>query len=91
MAEGWYDPATLEKARSANAVVPAPGNSYKVAGGENHQEIVPSPSGDTDELQRDDDDDEYGPMPQHGSTRGRAPGPAIPTMQDLELRKGAFQ
>ncbi|KAL4764318.1 uncharacterized protein BDW70DRAFT_156969 [Aspergillus foveolatus] len=87
LAEGWYDPATLEKARSANAVVPGPGDSYKITGGESHQGIVPSPSGGTDELQRDDDDEEYGPMPQYGSTRGRAPGPAIPTMQDLELQK----
>lgn len=47
--------------------------------------MVPT-AGDEEEEGEDDDDDEYGPMPQRGS--GRAPGPAIPNMQDLELRKG---
>ncbi|RDW86408.1 uncharacterized protein DSM5745_03050 [Aspergillus mulundensis] len=89
LAEGWYDPATLEKARSAIAIAPGPEDSYKSAGGERQQGTVPSAdTGESDEKEDDDDDDdEYGPMPQYGPSRGRAPGPAIPTMQDLELRK----
>ncbi|KAL4820823.1 hypothetical protein BDW67DRAFT_180380 [Aspergillus spinulosporus] len=88
LAEGWYDPATLEKARSASVVVPGPGDSYNAAGNESHKGAVPSSSDHANEVQREDDDDEYGPMPQYDSSRGgRALGPAIPTMQDLELRK----
>jgi peroxin-14 len=90
LAEGWYDPATLEKARSAAASAPGP-----VKGEEQHPAIVPTAGDDEEEGPNDDDDDddEYGPMPQYElSSRGggRAPGPAIPTMQDLELRKGTF-
>ncbi|KAL4991299.1 hypothetical protein BDW68DRAFT_174161 [Aspergillus falconensis] len=88
LAEGWYDPATLEKARHASAVAPGSGDSYKAAGEGRHQGILPSAGDGVDEEQEDEDDDEYGPTPQYDSSRGgRAPGPAIPTMQDLELRK----
>jgi peroxin-14 len=94
LAEGWYDPATLEKARSSAASAPGPAGSHQDAIEEKHQATVPSAGDDEEEEANDnDDDDEYGPMPQYGlSSRGggRAPGPAIPTMQDLELRKGTF-
>ncbi|KAL4979296.1 hypothetical protein BDW66DRAFT_111320 [Aspergillus desertorum] len=87
LAEGWYDPATLEKARNASAVAPAPGDSYKTVREGRHQGIVPS-AGDGADEQGEGDDDEYGPMPQYDSSRGgRAPGPTIPSMQDLQLRK----
>ncbi|KAL6236907.1 hypothetical protein BDW75DRAFT_98770 [Aspergillus navahoensis] len=88
LAEGWYDPATLEKARDASVAASGPGDPYKTAGEERHQGIVPSAGDGADEEQGDEDDDEYGPMPQYDASRGgRAPGPAIPTMQDLELWK----
>ncbi|KAL4810422.1 hypothetical protein BDV18DRAFT_57322 [Aspergillus unguis] len=89
LAEGWYDPATLEKARSAGTAVSAPSDISDKAARERQQEIVPTAGGD-EEDEEDDDDDEYGPMPQHRGV-GRAPGPAIPTMQDLELRKETAQ
>ncbi|KAL4779172.1 hypothetical protein BJX76DRAFT_98728 [Aspergillus varians] len=95
LAEGWYDPATLEKARSA--AVAAPTDSYGNADVQRRRDAVPG-AVDEDGKEKgeklgddyDDDDDEYGPMPQYGFSGqggGRAPGPAIPTMQDLELRK----
>ncbi|KAL4906109.1 hypothetical protein BDW74DRAFT_177137 [Aspergillus multicolor] len=90
LAEGWYDPVTLERARSASAVAPGPGpEDHKSAGRERQQESVPSADYDEGDEKEDDevDDDDYGPMPQYGPSRGRAPGPAIPTMQDLELRR----
>ncbi|KAL4969724.1 uncharacterized protein BDV14DRAFT_165123 [Aspergillus stella-maris] len=88
LAEGWYDPATLEKARSADAPPPAPAPrvSHRDTQEEIKRQIVPS-AGDDDEDGADDDDDEYGPMPLSSRGGDRAPGPAIPNMQDLELRK----
>ncbi|KAL5338681.1 hypothetical protein BJX70DRAFT_365905 [Aspergillus crustosus] len=88
LAEGWYDPATLEKAQSAVAVAP-PRNTErsKDAECERAREIVPS-AVDEEDDEREDDGDDYGPMPQTEiSSRGPAPGPAIPTIQDLELRR----
>ncbi|KAL4928417.1 uncharacterized protein BDV17DRAFT_264171 [Aspergillus undulatus] len=86
LAEGWYDPATLEKARSADVPAPAARDSHRDVGRESQQHIVPS-AGDNDEDVGEDDDDEYGPMPLSSRGGGRAPGPAIPNMQDLELKR----
>ncbi|KAF7592504.1 hypothetical protein BBP40_012794 [Aspergillus hancockii] len=99
LAEGWYDPSTLEKAR-----MNAQEESLAGRGRESpvYDREVGSRQGgdDPDEEERDDDDDddddddEYGPvLPGHGGVSryegrpGQSSGPTIPTMQDLELRK----
>ncbi|KAA8646138.1 hypothetical protein EYZ11_001545 [Aspergillus tanneri] len=95
LAEGWYDPNTLERARRDIQTHPAP---HPNRGSPDYGDQ----SGKRDEsldLERrtresdvrdgaEDDDDEYGPdLPYgHGAQKGQLSGPAIPTMQDLELR-----
>ncbi|KAL3469524.1 peroxisomal membrane anchor protein conserved region-domain-containing protein [Aspergillus californicus] len=92
LARGWYDPATLEKAKqnhvSGRRESPDYGRRPEVQGQaevERQRDVVPSAIAAEDE----DEDDEYGPMPSHGwSNKGcYAAGPTIPNMQDLELRK----
>ncbi|KAB8068118.1 hypothetical protein BDV29DRAFT_162684 [Aspergillus leporis] len=98
LAEGWYDPSTLEKARrnaQDEPLAPAADRHrespvYDREAG-SRQEGNP---GDDEEEEEDDDDDDYGPvLPQHGGMSryegrpGQPSGPTIPTMQDLELRK----
>ncbi|KAJ6167734.1 hypothetical protein N7497_000577 [Penicillium chrysogenum] len=94
LAGGWYDPATLAKARKSAEEEPAAGprggrespdyTQGQRAADEARQD---PPVGDDDE----DEDDEYGPtLPQAGSRKGGPhpqAGPAIPTMQDLELKR----
>lgn len=97
LAEGWYDPSTLEKARqNAEEYPPSRPTAERRRSSPDYQD-EPSPAAapgaaqdahnDNDE---DEDDDEYGPgvpIIPHGGT-GALSGPAIPTMQDLALRKG---
>ncbi|KAE8353302.1 peroxisomal membrane anchor protein conserved region-domain-containing protein [Aspergillus coremiiformis] len=78
LAEGWYDPSTLEKARSVplEAIGGYRGSPDYGRGDEQEEEIV------------DDEEDEYGPvLPGGHLSRVGLSGPTIPTMQDLELRK----
>lgn len=59
--------------------------------GESQQDERRDETRDRDvEGEDDEDDDEYGPVLPSTSGRGGGPssGPTIPTMQDLELRKG---
>ncbi|KAJ5382644.1 hypothetical protein N7517_000555 [Penicillium concentricum] len=93
LAEGWYDPVTLDKARKNAEQEPEAGvrggrESPDYTQGERAAAKAPQnpPIDDNDD---DDEDDEYGPsLPQPGSGRGGAQaGPAIPTMQDLELKR----
>ncbi|EKV05847.1 peroxisomal membrane anchor protein conserved region-domain-containing protein [Penicillium digitatum] len=92
LAEGWYDPVTLDKARRSAEEEPAAGprggrESPDYTRGQRATGKAPRdpPVGNDDE----DDDDEYGPsLPQAGSGRGGPQvGPTIPTMQDLELKR----
>ncbi|BAE57722.1 unnamed protein product [Aspergillus oryzae RIB40] len=95
LAEGWYDPSTLEKARRS-----AQDEPIVSASGRNRR----SPDygrGEDDRAEReeednlDEDEDDYGPvLPKYdqlnryeGGRAGQSSGPTIPTMQDLELRK----
>ncbi|KAJ5095519.1 hypothetical protein NUU61_004875 [Penicillium alfredii] len=91
LAEGWYDPSTLHKARDNAAQEQLAG---PIRGRESpdytqgrqfaSEDARGSPPGDEDE------DDEYGPtLPHPVLTRG-APhsGPTIPNLQDLELKRG---
>lgn len=73
LAEGWYDPSTLQKAIDAESN-PEPA-----------REKEPTPRNEDDS----DDDDELGPAPpgqQHKSRQQRL-GPSIPNLQDLELKR----
>ena len=85
LAEGWYDPSTLEKAKaSASETSTIP---------ESRLGIRDSPTyDDTTLANRSSDDDIVGPtLPgQATSTRagGKRPGPALPNLQDIELNRG---
>ncbi|KAJ5722546.1 hypothetical protein N7488_000581 [Penicillium malachiteum] len=92
LAEGWYDPETLEKARKSAAERPPPPqrerNSPKYArGGQDNENAQTVPVVEDDE---DEDEDEYGPtLPHPNASRQMArSGPTIPRMQDLELKRG---
>ncbi len=84
LSEGWYDPETLAKAVVAE----------KESGEGERREEKPEPRGairekDGESRQESDSDKSIGPaLPgQEGRSRGRM-GPAIPNMQDLELKRG---
>ncbi|KAJ5808202.1 hypothetical protein N7474_009471 [Penicillium riverlandense] len=93
LAEGWYDPATLDKARKSAAEQPMPGPSRGRAASSDYTkggtEAPERPAGE------DDEDEDYGPALPHSGLEGRygrgAPhsGPTIPNMQDLELKRVA--
>lgn len=85
LAEGWYDPITLQRAQasaveSSHAVGPRPSqpNRLEQLGG--------------DSADKNSDDDLVGPaLPgKEGATyhKSRKSGPAIPNLQDLELQRG---
>ncbi|KAJ5736245.1 uncharacterized protein N7483_001370 [Penicillium malachiteum] len=91
LAEGWYDPATLEKARQSVAERPPPPQRERNSpdysrGGQNIENAQTVPVAEDDD---DEDDDEYGPsIPHHNASRQMArSGPTIPRMQDLELKR----
>lgn len=91
LAEGWYDPATLQKAKDENYEVTADENIYShqsgQAAGEKEEESRDNRSDEEDEENEDD----YGPKLlaySSGRHSGRSTGPSIPNMQDLELRRG---
>lgn len=91
LAEGWYDPATLEKARTNLAQMQAQTSTNTGYRGESQQDERGDETRHRDvEGEEDEDDDEYGPVLPSTSGRGGGPssGPTIPTLQDLELRKG---
>ncbi|KAJ5287533.1 hypothetical protein N7478_003219 [Penicillium angulare] len=92
LAEGWYDPATLERARQSVAERP-PAVSGKRDSPEYAQDEQDTK--DTSQAQEpaddddDEDDDDYGPtLPNPNSTRQVThSGPTIPKMQDLEMKR----
>lgn len=80
LAEGWYDPVTLRKARAsaASAALAAPRDE-------------PSGEGRQDDGGDSSDDDAVGPaLPGDyaATNEGKRSGPAIPSLQDLELQRG---
>lgn len=80
LAEGWYDPVTLRKARASAASTAQTARRYEPSG-EGHQAV----GGDSS------DDDAVGPaLPgdYSGTKEGKRSGPAIPNLQDLELQRG---
>lgn len=85
LAEGWYDPATLQKAQASAA-----SNAVNT---ERQNQPRDSPSyGSPRRAEESSDEDVVGPTMPGGETQvyksGRRPGPVIPNPQDLELRRG---
>ena len=85
LAEGWYDPATLQKAQ-ASAALNAPIT-------ERQSRPRDSPSyGSPRRSEDSSNEDVVGPTMPGNETRvyksGKRPGPAIPNLQDLELQRG---
>ena len=85
LAEGWYDPATLEKAQASA--------SSSAAHTERQSRPRDSPSyGTPNRLEESSDEDIVGPTMPGGETKvhksDKRPGPAIPNLQDLELQRG---
>ncbi|KAJ5760786.1 hypothetical protein N7520_007942 [Penicillium odoratum] len=92
LAEGWYDPATLQRARESMAERQPPVERERrspdyARGGQN--DIVESKASPNAEEDDDDEDDEYGPkLPHPNSSRDPThSGPTIPRLQDLELKR----
>ena len=87
LAEGWYDPATLQKARASTA------SASSIA--EPERRLRGSPQyGSPPGAEESSEEDIVGPtlpgqeISIHRSNK-RA-GPAIPNLQDLELRRGQY-
>ena len=87
LAEGWYDPTTLQKAQAST-------------GSEDHENVIrnrrqQSPIYNSiNGMDEDSDEDEVGPAPFANSyevyNRKPKSGPAIPNMQDMDLQRGRF-
>lgn len=90
LAEGWYDPATLQKAVQS-ASEPATEQPRDTRPEERTRRVERSREADRrDDAQDSDSDDSIGPaLPgQDARSRGSRLGPSIPGMQDLELKRG---
>ncbi len=87
LAEGWYDPATLQKAQASV--------TSNAANTESQRRPRDSPSyGSPRRVEESSDEDVVGPTMPSGETNhyksDKKPGPAIPNLQDLELKKGTL-
>ena len=87
LAEGWYDPATLQKARGSTASASSVTEPEKRLRGSPQ---YGSPTG----AEESSEEDIVGPtLPGQNKaihkSSSRA-GPAIPNLQDLELRRGQY-
>lgn len=79
LAEGWYDPVTLRKARASAASTAHTAPRHEPLG-----------EGRRDDGCESSDDDAVGPaLPgdYRAAKEGRRSGPAIPSLQDLELQR----
>ena len=83
LAEGWYDPATLQKAQTSAA------SNSSAAGADEIRRSSPVYNRVNEST---DDDDGPGPaLPSRDSSShkgNKRSGPAIPSLQDLELQRG---
>jgi hypothetical protein len=86
LAEGWYDPATLQKSLDKPASdLRSPKNQRRGLPSRNAKQSAPPADGKAEE---ESSDDEIGPaLPSQDARISRA-GPAIPRVEDLELRDG---
>ena len=86
LAEGWYDPATLQKAQASAA-----SNSEYV---QSRSQRGDSPShGSHMKADESSDEDLVGPtLPGEVQVykNSKRPGPAIPNSQELQLRRGLY-
>ena len=85
LAEGWYDPATLQKAQASASSNAVHTNSHSQPRG--------SPSyGSPGRAEESSDEDVVGPAMPGSETNiyknHKRPGPAVPNLQDLELQRG---
>ena len=91
LSEGWYDPSTLQKAvqSSAEPEIRSRAEQRPKATATKH---IDSRVLVREEPEGSESDEEIGPtLPgQEGRSRAGRMGPSIPSMQDLELRKGMF-
>ena len=87
LAEGWYDPATLQKARGSAATASSIAEPEKRLRGSPQ---YGSPRG----AEESSEEDIVGPtLPGQDTSIHRSnkrAGPAIPSLQDLELRRGQY-
>ncbi|KAE9377077.1 hypothetical protein N431DRAFT_436320 [Stipitochalara longipes BDJ] len=88
LAEGWYDPSTLQKAVQSSAEPESGARDEKRprdTASKRREERAP----EREELQESESDEEVGPMlpGQEGRSRNGRMGPSIPRMEDLELKK----
>ena len=90
LAEGWYDPATLQKAIKSAAETNAPSRSpARRRGSPDYGSQLENDKATTESS--NDNDDDIGPaLPNADSKphKHHRSGPAIPSLQDLELRRG---
>lgn len=86
LAEGWYDPTTLEKAQASAA------RDGDFVEPRTHRD---SPTYGESRLEESSDEDFVGPnLPgKEAAAPGRSikPGPGIPSLQDLELQRGRWR
>lgn len=96
LAEGWYDPETLQKATQNTQAAEVADDNYRPEPSATarremhgkHKEASPRHDRNTKEDDSDSDDSIGPALPgQEGRSRGRV-GPSIPNMQDLELKRG---
>lgn len=90
LAEGWYDPVTLRKARESADRIDGHDAAAQVA---RRQHTPPSGHGGPvtskatkTSSQTEDSDDDIGPAPLPGTSHTYRPGPAIPSRDELALR-----
>ncbi|KAJ9649799.1 hypothetical protein H2199_000578 [Coniosporium tulheliwenetii] len=83
LAEGWYDPATKQKAVQSSNTVPTkpPSPARQRRPSPDYASGAPPQDADTDS-----DEDAIGPALPSQHVRSRRAGPAVPSVQDLELR-----
>lgn len=87
LAEGWYEPTTKDKADAAH-------NEELFRDGD-EQSIASSHHEDTEHLHgqeqgNESEDDTFGPPLPGELVARKAAGPAMPSMQDLDLRRGLY-
>lgn len=88
LAEGWYDPATLRKANDATKV--PTGSIASTLQSHNRATSNPTLEDSSEE------DDAPGPalpssvIATHCNTSKSRLGPTVPSLQDLELKRGTF-
>ena len=87
LSEGWYDPTTLQKAQQSASDEPPRNERLRsdVAEVELSHTAAEQERGD----EESDSDDSVGPtLPGQERSRSNRMGPSIPSVQDLELKRG---